>query len=86
MRTIWKYLVSPEPIALTRPGTPVALAEDGNGNLAMWAEADPEANPVGSRAFCVLGTGWDIPEGFSHVDTTVTSSGYVWHLYVEDVS
>lgn len=87
IRTVWKFRAEPLPEIQTAPcvGKPLAIAEDGTESLCAWWEVqDPEAEPTaveGRSTFCVIGTGWDVPDGFQHVDTVVTRWGYVWHLY-----
>lgn len=88
-RAVWKFLVDPGPdvqrieVNDAQSVRPLALAEDGVGNLCLWAEVERDPGRVAALRYAVLGTGWDIPQDLplEHVDTCVTEWGYVWHLY-----
>ncbi len=48
--------------------------------LFFWAIVDPAAAAAAAekrRLLCV-GTGWELRPGAEHIDTRVTSGGYVW--------
>lgn len=58
----------------------VHIDEQGDG-IALWAIVNPLYQSAPTR-FAVIGTGWPIPDAATYVGTTVTASGFVWHLLV----
>lgn len=58
------------------PGIPRTIGVDGNGDLAVWYEA----NNI-STHFQILWTGTDLEYEYTLIDT-VSLNGLVWHLAV----
>lgn len=50
---------------------------DGNGDLAVWYEVDPD----NVHGYQILWTGQELEEGFT-VISTCNTGGFVWHLAV----
>lgn len=91
---IYKYLLSrPEnsygvmPIDM-RKGAKVLSADMHNGNIHLWALADPDGQDV-IRNFAIIGTGHRIDIEYSRLFTkcshefiaTIQQSGFVWHIF-----
>lgn len=57
----------------------ILTVEPQNGQLTIWAEVDPDDQPV-RRDINGVGTGHPVPEG--EYLTTVQQGSYVWHLYL----
>ena len=84
-RTVWKY-------ALPRHGGGMALQIPKGGRvlhfapqasaLCIWVEVDP-SEPVESRTFDVVGTGFDVMADAQYVQTCFDGP-FVWHLYEYD--
>lgn len=95
MRQIWKYPIEParKIVVPGDPSHPVVLVAPDPGNaapVALWVEhqleesPDPNVSykPVGNheRVFTCCGTGWQIPDGWTHRGSCV-SGDEVWHVY-----
>ncbi len=85
MRTVHKYPLlsqggNPLPIPVTAK---VLLLAEQHGQLVLWVEVDLNHVVVSPRTFRIFGTGFDIPEGYEHRGSTMTTEGYLWHVYEE---
>lgn len=71
----------------------VKFAFDGDGVLCAWAEATefwveplldlPELRNVYLCRFEAISTGDDVPEGLVHIESAISMSGMLWHIYTE---
>lgn len=57
----------------------VALQDRAPHSPSMWIELD-ESMPGSPVEFAIVGTGYEIPDGWMHVGTW-QQDGYVWHLF-----
>lgn len=84
MRVIHKYpltLTGTQSIATGRHPVVRCVAEQG-GDLRVWVEVDKGTAGSAAITLAVVGTGWDIPEGFKYFGTGFVGS-LVWHVYRE---
>lgn len=74
MKQVFKYQVAVNP----RPFTVGKIVGFGiqNGTYTFWAET----SAMSTRVLIVVGTGWEIEDGATHLFTT-QADGFVWHLY-----
>jgi hypothetical protein len=86
MNTIHKYelLLTDEQTIDTREGAIVLSATEQNGSLVIYAMVDDKADIVPLRVG-IFGTGNPVllSGDWRFVNTVPTSSGYVWHVFVE---
>lgn len=85
MRTIWKY-------PLPKPGQSIAIAMPAaarfihvalqGGAAMLWVEVLAETKAFHRKFWC-FGTGWEIPDGLTHIGTVIDAGGFVWHFYNE---
>lgn len=57
----------------------VALQDRAPHHPCMWVTLD-ETLPHRDVEFCIVGTGHEYPDGWTHVGTW-QQDGYVWHLF-----
>ena len=89
MRTVHKFRLqtmnAANQVDLPKGSNVIHVGIDGHGSLCIWAEVEINAigaTPTDQRHFVVVGTGWDISfNNAQHVGSTVTSAGFVWHVY-----
>jgi len=90
-RKIYKYELDLDKMALegtdrqTIPMPLTALLEHigvQNGKICLWAEVNTEYMK-GNRTFCVIGTGYIIPDDVKSYDykATIQMPPFVWHIY-----
>ena len=83
-RTIWKFsLTFPGKAEVSMPaGAKVLLAREQGNNICVWAEVDPNANPM-IRQFAVYGTGNPMPANPGRcIGTAMLFNGAaVYHFY-----
>lgn len=88
MRSIYKYVISPEKeeLAIDAPIIRFLSAQVQYGKICIWAEVDTDM-PDRHFGFLPIGTGWNLSD-FQHfdkavyLDTVQTYGGdLVWHLY-----
>ena len=58
----------------------IMTAQFQNGELAIWAEVDPELPPT-TRTIEIIGTGNPVPDAERRYIATVQESVLVWHIY-----
>lgn len=85
MRTVHKYeigaLVSPVRLNLQYHDK-VVLAGVQDTRYYMWIEYEPDSPaPTNKKEFKIFGTGFDIPDGWSHEYSFQEGNMYVWHVY-----
>lgn len=81
MRTIYKYrlgITTRVPFGINDRVVHVGMQ---GGLMNAWVEHQL-APPPTMRTLSVLGTGHEIPAGWTHVGTTFDEP-YVWHIYLE---
>lgn len=83
-RQVWKHPLvlteTPQKIALRGAEAGIVHFAVGTGGFHVWAEEEPESPEEQTRTVVIVGTGWDIPEGYAHRGT-ILDGPYVWHLY-----
>ena len=88
MRIIYRYPVAPraEPqsIAVHVGARPIHIGPSREG-LSIWVEQDTDEDLDCDMPFMVVGTGWEIPDGWEYVGTDCCATGFVWHLYRQKV-
>ena len=81
-RAVWKYTM-PHPglkmDILVPVGFKPLCAGMQEGLPVLWCEVDADAEKA-QTTFDTLGTGWDIPDGFSYAGT-IRDGALVWHVY-----
>jgi hypothetical protein len=84
MKTIYKY-----PVDLKNESSKVELPLGAkfltialqHGTVQMWFEVYDQ-QPKIEQEFRVVGTGWEIPEGWEYLGTCLNiGQSFVWHLY-----
>ena len=79
MRTVHKFPVLDEaPFPVARGAKPVLVGQQGK-EVYVWMEIDT-MEPTTLRRFSVIGTGWAVPCGSTHVGS-FQAPPYVWHVY-----
>lgn len=80
MKTIWKFKITKSEQYYELPaGARVLRFAPQNGSTYFWALLDQNA-PLARRAFGVFGTGWDIPDDATHMQSC-EDGPYIWHLF-----
>lgn len=67
-------------ISLPEGAEPVMYQGTINGKL--WCVVDTD-EPLVPTKIAIIGTGWKIPEGGTYVCSTLTPTGFVWHVFKE---
>lgn len=77
---IHKYRIDPGAWTRIPADKIIHFGPDPKGVLCAWGEADPD-QIAAKWEVCVLGTGWNMPEGpIKHLGSCLADL-YVWHLY-----
>lgn len=85
MKTIYRYEVpiASGPEALVVTGPPIhgvsKVTVNESRNLEFWGQVDTDADEITSY-FRVIGTGWEIPDGWTYLGTAERVGSFVWHL------
>lgn len=77
MKTIWKYTLTRNAISMPE-GATVLYGAMQDKEFCIWAMVDTE-QPVCSRMFDVIGTGWTVSSDMRYVSTCIDGP-FVWHI------
>jgi hypothetical protein len=76
MKMIYKYQIGTVQIP---KGAKILTANRQGDDVVLWAEVDTTTDRE-HRTFRVFGTGFEIPEGSTYINTFFDGP-FVWHLY-----
>lgn len=85
MKTIYKYEAHGGAVVDLPVGAEILTLGVQDGWVYIWALIDPEA-PTRPVRFAKVGTGWEAPDPGTYVGTYHEAGGYVWHIFVKEVS
>jgi hypothetical protein len=77
MKTIYKYIITRNPIEMPQNAVVVHCAKQDSYHC-LWAIVDTD-NPVEQRQFDIIGTGWVLEDDMRHTGTFIDGV-YVWHV------
>jgi hypothetical protein len=86
-RSVWKFEVPVDDqwheISMPLPARVLHVdCQGGFGTVQVWAEVTPDGDDTDTRKMRAFGTGFEIPNGASHVGTGLAGP-FVWHVYAE---
>lgn len=89
MRTVYKYQIpprdrssQPSEVIACPAGSKVLRVDEMGRDAFAWIEIDT-TQPLGGLRIWLIGTGKEVPPGLKWLQTMVSESGYVWHVYVK---
>lgn len=77
MKTIYKYTITRKTVQMPVDAVIVHVDLQDQG-YCIWALVD-DSNPLESRQFDVIGTGWEYEPNMHYVGT-ILENAFVWHI------
>jgi len=78
---IFKYEVDHEKILVPYKSRILKAGRDPTGKLCIWILIDETSECNVPLRTIVVGTGHDVPDGYTYVDT-YNEGPFVWHIFV----
>ena len=90
-RVVWKFVMDApwSSFDVRAPKVVHVGIDPASANLAVWMEVTPtpEMDLLNVRSgevkFQAINTGGDVPSGWFHQGSVISSNGIVWHIYAD---